>query len=446
MFLTEEEIVMKQNRKRKVAVVGAGWSGLSAAVHLCNHVKVTVFEASKKAGGRARALATDKGRFAFLDNGQHILLGAYRAVRHLMDVVGVESDKVCLKQPLSWYMANGLQFQAARYLSAPWHIVWGILRAKKIRSADKWALLRQMYGLQKRNLLAADISVANWLREQHCSHRLWRDFWQPLVLGALNTPLEQASLNVLLAVLRDGVWADKAGSEYWLPKQDLSHLLAEPAVQYLRSRGAKLHFETRVEPLRCLSSGKVEVEGRHFDAVVLAVAPYHLAALLPEDSPSAIQTHLAEQSYHAITTVYLRYAETLRLPAVMTGISEGTAQWLFDRSQLSADAHEIAAVISVSDQIGSFPPEEWIKRVHQDVKQVCPYVGEPVAAKAVTEKRATVASRVNRSLPDCRWLHHRGIYPAGDYLHPRYPATLEAAVQSGQTAAELILNERSLGE
>lgn len=70
-------------------------------------------------------------------------------------------------------------------------------------------------------------------------------------------------------------------------------------------------------------------------------------------------------------------------------------------------------MISVSDQIGGFPPEEWIKRVHQDVKQVCPYVGEPVAAKAVTEKRcAPGADMVNRSLPDCRWLHHRSILRA----------------------------------
>lgn len=66
----------------------------------------------------------------------------------------------------------------------------------------------------------------------------------------------------------------------------------------------------------------MEVEGRHFDAVgVGSGALSVLAALLPEDSPSAIQTHLAEQSYHAITTVYLRYAETLRLPAVMTEAS-----------------------------------------------------------------------------------------------------------------------------
>lgn len=434
---------MKQSKKRKVAVVGAGWSGLSAAVHLCRHVDVTVFEASKKAGGRARALAaTDKGGFAFLDNGQHILLGAYQGVRHLMDRVGIDSQHACLQQPLQWHMADGLQFKAARYLPAPVHLLWGILRAKKIRFADKWALLRQMQRLQQRSPKAEDVSVASWLREQYCSNRLWRDFWQPLVLGALNTPLETASVNVLAAVLQDGVCASKQGSEYWLPKQDLSNMLVEPTVQYLRKQGVKIHFESRVDAPSCLADGKVEVAGRHFDAVVLAVAPYHLANLLPDNTPPALKTVLDNQHYHAITTVYLRYAEIVHLPAVMTGIAHGTAQWIFDRSKLSADKHEIAAVISVSDQVGNFTPEEWINKVHHDMRQLCPYLGEPIAGKAITEKRATVASVVNRELLDCCWLHHYGIYPAGDYLHPRYPATLEAAVQSGQTAAELILYER----
>lgn len=79
--------------------------------------------------------------------------------------------------------------------------------------------------------------------------------------------------------------------------------------------------------------------------------------------------------------------------------------------------------------------------MHADVKKLCPYVGEPLAARVITEKRATAASLVGRTLPDLAWLHHQRIFPAGDYLHPRYPATLEAAVQSGRAAAELCWNE-----
>ena len=76
--------------KRKIAVIGTGWSGLSAAVNLAGKADVTVFEAGKTAGGRARALAADNAGFSFLDNGQHIMMYAYRGVRHLMDKIGAD--------------------------------------------------------------------------------------------------------------------------------------------------------------------------------------------------------------------------------------------------------------------------------------------------------------------------------------------------------------------
>ena len=50
----------------KIAVVGAGWAGLSAAVSLARRVDVTVFEAGRQAGGRARTLAGNTDGFSFL--------------------------------------------------------------------------------------------------------------------------------------------------------------------------------------------------------------------------------------------------------------------------------------------------------------------------------------------------------------------------------------------
>ena len=103
-------------------------------------------------------------------------------------------------------------------------------------------------------------------------------------------------------------------------------------------------------------------------------------------------------------------------------------------------ANEIAAVISVSDQSSlHHTANDWAALVHQDVLRVCPNVGEPIAQQVITEKRATIASSVNRSLPDMHDLNARGIWLAGDWLHSRYPATLEAAVLSGQAAAQSVL-------
>ncbi|MRN38906.1 oxidoreductase [Neisseria sp. N95_16] len=426
-----------QQSKPKIAVIGAGWAGLSAAVKLVHRADVTLFEAGKLAGGRARSFGGDKGGFSFLDNGQHIMIGAYHGVLALMKQIGVREQDAFVRLPLQWYLHDGLRFQTAA-LPAPWHVLLGLLGGKQISWAHKFKLLGDMHALQgrhRRNL--PDTPIAAWLNERDTPRKLIAQFWQPLVWGALNTPLEQASLNILCNVLSDGVRANKAGSDYLLPKTDLGNIMANPALAYLRNHGATIRLETRVPPLENLPSGQVQVNGEAFDAVILAVAPYHAAALMPSETPDYIQTAYQNIEYRAITTVYLRYAQAVNLPAPMTGFAEGTAQWLIARGALGLPPQEVAAVVSVSDHIDAVKADEWAAKVHADVKRVCPDVGEPVASRVITEKRATIASKVNRPLPDFAWLHHRGIYPCGDYLHPRYPATLEAAVQSGVAAADL---------
>ena len=196
-----------------------------------------------------------------------------------------------------------------------------MLGAKNVRWSDKAALLKQMRNLHIWH--GEDVSVGKWLRSQQCPQKLLAGFWRPLVLGALNTPIEDASLRVLRAVLQDGVWADKRAADYLLPKTDLNTLLVEPAIRFLRRYRARLYFERRVGRLALLPGGRVAVNGEPFDAVVAAVAPYHISALMPSETPEDIQTAFEGIRYHAITTIYLRYAETVRLPSVMTGLAEG---------------------------------------------------------------------------------------------------------------------------
>ena len=93
------------NTKRpKIAVIGAGWAGLSAAVSLIHRADISLFEAGRQAGGRARAIAGKDDGFSFLDNGQHILLGAYHGVQTLMQHIGVQPESAFLRQPLHWYI------------------------------------------------------------------------------------------------------------------------------------------------------------------------------------------------------------------------------------------------------------------------------------------------------------------------------------------------------
>lgn len=422
---------------KHIAVIGAGWAGLSAAAELAAQHRVTLFEASRVAGGRARGVASDD--FSFTDNGQHLLIGAYEGVFALLDKVGADTRQAFVRRPLQWHLADGVRFQAASWLPAPLNLLWAILTAQGCTLPEKMVLLKQMNALQawhRANL--PDQSVASWLDGQGADDFWRQQFWLPMVLGALNTPLEHASLRVLCNVLADGVWARRAASDYCVPRTDLTALLAEPVLRYVQAHGGVWQPETRVPRLVC-ENGRVGVNGAWFDAAVMAVAPYHLDKLLPENCGSSVRAATDELNYHAITTVYLRYTKPIKLPALMTGFAAGTAQWLIDRTRING-ANEVAAVISLSDQFsGSLKnADDWAAAVHRDVLRVCPDTGEVVAKQVITEKRATIASTVNRRLPDTSDLQAANIWLAGDWLHPRYPATLEAAVLSGKAVAQQI--------
>ena len=425
-------------KKPKIAVIGAGWAGLSAAAHLVEHADVALYEAGRVAGGRARGVSGDA--FSFLDNGQHLLIGAYQGVFRLLDKAGADWRGHFFRQPLRWYLHDGLRFEAAWSLPAPLNLLTGLLRGENASLGEKTALVRQLKRLQshhKRHL--PDQSVQSWLDAQGVSRKWLAEFWQPMVWGALNTPLDEASLNVLCAVLADGVWAQCELSDYFVPKVDLTRAFAAPVVAYLQRQGAAWL------PRRVLLDNRrgVRVDGERFDGAVVATAPYHVAGVLPPSLGEEVRLAIRDLTYYPITTVYLKYGRAFRLPALMTGFAEGTAQWLVDRRRLTG-ANEIAAVVSLSHRIRA-TPLQWAQRVHGDVLRVCPDVGEPVAWQTITEKRATIASRVGRVVPAQDGLNRYAIWLAGDWLHPRYPATLEAAVQSGEMAAQAVLQRFAAG-
>lgn len=420
----------------RVAVIGGGWAGLSAAAALADRAAVTVFEAGKVLGGRARSVAAAGSGFDFLDNGQHLLVGAYHRILALLRRAGVAEEHAFLRLPLTWYLADGMRFQAAR-LPAPGHLLYGIARGQNMTWRDKAALLRQMRALQgwhRRG--AADVCVGEWLTAQGVDARGRQQFWQPLVWGALNTPLAQASTRRLAHVLADGVWRQRQDSDMLIAHRDLGASWVEPVADLLRRQGVRILCSQRVRRLDGGAAG-VCVDGEAFTRAVVAVAPYHVAALLPQ--ATALGQALQALTYHAITTVYLRYAHTVPLPRPVVGLVQGTAQWLFSRGALGGDGSEVAAVISLSDQLPPHTPAQWAAAVHQDLQRLFPALPPPVASRVITEKRATVAATPGYAPPPPDVLAHEHVYLAGDYMHPRYPATLEAAVQSGETAAWMCL-------
>jgi squalene-associated FAD-dependent desaturase len=403
----------------RVAVVGAGYAGMAAAVSLAGAgVAVTVFEAASVPGGRARRIVSQGHE---LDNGQHILVGAYGELFRLMRTVSVPAEAL-LRLPFEIRYAGGLAVRTLG-LPQPLGLALGLLLAKNIAFGERRGAIRFFMAMKaQRFALGSDMTVKELLVQHGQDGLIARYLWAPLCIAALNTPPAEASARVFLAVLRDTLAGKAGASDLVLPRHDLSRLFPEPAAEFVSRHGGEVRLRSPVpdvQPLR-----------RAFDAVIVAVGPHQLKNLLPQAAP-----HYA---YQPIYTCYLQYEARVGLPFPMLGLSGGVVQWVFDRGTLLGERGRLACVISAQGAHQDMSLDALCERCHAELAQAVPGIGKPLWSRAVAEKRATIACVPNvvRPRPDTP---DPGIFLAGDYTDPEYPPTLEAAVRSGIRAAGLVL-------
>ena len=419
--------------RRRVAIVGGGWAGLAAAVAACERgLDVTLFEATRTLGGRARTLAVQgpDGGELLLDNGQHIMIGAYLDTLALMEKVGVDLDAALLRLPLVMRDPRG-QGLALPAWPAPWDAAAGILGARGWSWADKLSLLRAAAGWQvTRFRCAPELSVAQLTRR--VTPRVRAQLIEPLCVAALNTPAERSSAQVFLRVLRDALFGRGyrgwGGSNLLLPRQELGKLFPDAAQTWLAAHGATLRLGQRVASL-ARDGAAWRVDGEAFDAIVLATPPSDAVRLLQASGIAAADWIACTQglAYEAIATVYVTGGP--RLPLPMLALPSGPAQFVFDRSQLGAPEGVLAFVVSAS------PAGR--EEIARDVLAQAASLGWQVRPlQTVVEKRATFACVPGLQRPPLAIAP--GLWACGDYVEGPYPATLEGAVRAGLAVARLL--------
>ena len=436
----------------RLAVIGAGWAGLSAAVEATrvgHHA--TVFEGSTVLGGRARTVpgALPDGTPVALDNGQHILIGAYSETLRLMGFVGADVLHGLLRLPLTMRFPDG---QGVAFPHGPSSLaaIWGICSARGWSAPDKLSLLHAAAGWQMRGFIcASDVTVTGLCVSIH--PRVMTELIEPLCVSALNTPAHRASGQVFLRVMRDALFGAKGSSNLLLPRQDLTRLFPQPAAAWLMAHGGAVRMATRVQTLGRLpgQNGWV-IDGEPFDHVVLATSSSNAIqavkgyekyatnriAIMMRDWIATAQA----LRFESITTVY-GYAKGARLPHPMLLLrSAGAdasdarsgnphpahpahpAQFVFDRGQLGGQIGLIAFVVSASkgerDELEAAVLDQARVQLGLSLERV----------QTVVEKRATFACTPGMRRPSMQIAP--GLSACGDYCEGPYPATLEGAVRS----------------
>ena len=422
---------------QSVAVIGAGYAGLACAVDLASAgIKVSVFERSHVLGGRARVVVKNGHR---VDNGQHILVGAYTELARFLRQTRV-SPKVLLRLPLTLSTPGRFHLEAAG-LPAPLHLLLGLLRARGMAWADRLAVVRLTRQLAQRGFRVAPTQTVRGLlhetRQTPCAVA-W--VWEPLCVAALNTPIEAASAQVFANVLRDTVAAHADASELLIPRVDLSELFPVPAARYLATRRGRLCTGTTVKAIERVNN-RFRLRGEpaireDFDQVVIATAPYHTPMLLRSlGGCERLARQIEALEHEPITTVYLALGHTLCLPAPMLLLADGPAQWVFDRGQLGGEAGLLACVISTHGDHEKHSRDALEIAIHQQLeRELGRRLPPPAWALSVVERRATIACRPGIIRPP-NATPVPGVWLAGDYIDSPYPATLESAVRAGAAAA-----------
>ena len=429
--------------EKPVVIIGGGWAGIASAIHLVNNnVPVTLIEAADQLGGRARMVMFDD---LPVDNGQHIVLGAYRNLLELLKIIGVDEHYVLSRLPLSLTVKgnDGTVNLTAPKIPAPFHLLFAFLKATGLSASDKFKTIANWLRLIGSQAYS-DMTVTELLRCTGQSTRVIHYLWTPLCIAAMNTHPDIASARLFQRVLKDAFMRRRADSDTLLPRCDMGRLLPQPAMTWLGDKGVNIitgqrvsNIETKDNRVTGVAIGDSMIAASQ---IIIATNPSECARLIePIQSLKPLHQSITQFNYEPIATVYLKYKKSVLLEPKMLGLADSVTQWIFDR-RITSHPKMVAAVISADGEHAAMHKDELVQTVINDIKANTPLQDDPVDSMVIREKRATFSAtpQAETLRPDNK-TDLAGCWLAGDYTSTGYPATLEGAVISGKAAAKQIL-------
>jgi len=401
----------------KVAVVGGGLAGLSAALDLVDagH-EVSLHEARPTLGGAVQTLPRRAGDpEPPPDNGQHIALGCFRQYLRFLERIGEGGSVRRLQLELPVIDERG---RAATIKRSP----LALLRYRHVSLRERLAIVRALLGW---NETSHAETFAGELRARGQSDRAIERFWDVFSRPALNLPAAEASAEAGLFTVKTALLGEPEDADIVLPARPLGEMHGEAADRALQAAGATVEPGARVEELDALDA----------DAVVLAVPPAESARLLGEPAP--------ELEHSPIVSVHLLFDRRL-LPTPLAALLDSPAHWIFNRGLLTGtDPRYLTVVSSGAPELEALRGRELVELIAGAVTE---RLGEAelVWSRVSREPNATIAVRpgsdarrpgVETDRPD--------VVRAGAWTGTGWPATMEGAVRSGRAAALALAQARA---
>ena len=406
-------------------IIGAGISGLSAAVRLANaNYRVHVHEATQTTGGRCRSYF-DAATNLMIDNGNHLLLSGNSHALSYARSIGTEAGLVGPKRAQFPFcdVSTGQRWQLD--LGDGRLPLWVFDEARRVPDTS----LRDYLALMPLIWAGTDKLVGKAIP---CEGTLYQRLVQPLLLAALNVDPPEGSAGLAGAIVRETLLAGGQACRPLIARDGLSSVLIEPAIKLLQDRGDTVQlghelreFVMRGDHVGELKFGDDTIALAPDDVVVLAVPPRPAASLLP-----GLKT---PTKFRAIVNAHFRF-DPPRDAAPILGVVGGLVEWLF------AFPQRLSVTISNGDRLVDMPREELAQAIWRDVCKAGGVQGELPPWQIVRERRATFeATPEQNALRPGPVTAYKNLFLAGDWTDTGLPATIEGSVRSGDRAADLVL-------
>lgn len=390
-----------------VYIIGAGLAGLAAACQLTemgHHV--TILEAAPNAGGRARSYF-DRQLGCRIDNGNHLILSGNISTLAYLHRIGSRRSLSGPEDPIFPFRdaksgeAWTLRLNKGRF---PW---WVFAPGRRVAGTN---LFNYASLLKLRRANESD-SVASLLGG---AHGLYHRLLKPLAIAALNTMPDEAAAGPLRNVMAETM--DRGGFAT-LPRWarlGLSETFIDPAVEWLRGRGADIFFGERITELP---------QGQ---TCVVAVPPWVASELIPN--------LIVPTEFESICNVHFR-TEMDPGEAGFWGIVNGLTEWVFVRPGI------VSVTISAANRYLEMDHDVLAEQVWSELAKVFKLSPTVPLYRVLWEKRATIrltAEQLKRR-PGPR-TSKSNVVLAGDWTDTGLPGTIEGAIRSGNAAAMALMN------
>ena len=467
---------------REIIVVGGGFAGLAAAVALADGgCRVRVLEQNPHLGGRARSFLDVQSGMR-LENGQHIFMGCYHAALRFLATIGTQ-ERVHFQPDLAVRFADksgnttGLRCPK---LPAPWHVLLGVLGSDSFRMGEKAQILRFGLAMSAAGALfgqkdSAGLTVREWLGRLRQSEEVQSGFWDLLAIAAMNDRPEVAGAPLFERVVRQALFSSALDSRIGFAFPGLSECYTEAAANYITTHGGRVETSRRV--LGFTMADEVDGERRQHSAVfpqvakrpnrtaqhwrmeglrladgetikaslVVSAAPwFRLTTLLPQEllKQEPFFANCTRLEPVPIVSIYCWFDRPVTHEEFV-GLRGTTVQWLFNKSvPEGVGPYLVSLVISGARTEVRIEEELLIGTAVRELRELFPAARDAKLLRAlvIKERFATFSPRIEaESLRPPAVTPVRGFFLAGDWTDTGLPATIEGAVRSGYTAAEVVL-------